>query len=93
VNFNTVARAYRMLDEAGLISTQQGRGTYILERPSADTQVKLRHELMKSLTQHYLAEARHLGLTEDEVRQDFEREFQAWQANRLTPEPEDEEKE
>lgn len=31
VNFNTVARAYRMLDEAGLISTQQGRGTYILE--------------------------------------------------------------
>jgi GntR family transcriptional regulator len=27
VNFNTVARAYRMLDEAGLISTQQSRGT------------------------------------------------------------------
>jgi len=31
VNFNTVARAYRMLDDAGLISTQQGRGTYLLE--------------------------------------------------------------
>ena len=31
VNFNTVARAYRMLDEAGVISTQQGRGTYVLE--------------------------------------------------------------
>jgi GntR family transcriptional regulator len=31
VNFNTVARAYRLLDEAGLISTQQGRGTYILD--------------------------------------------------------------
>ena len=31
VNFNTIARAYRILDEAGLISTQQGRGTYILE--------------------------------------------------------------
>ncbi|HUH95745.1 MAG TPA: GntR family transcriptional regulator, partial [Anaerolineales bacterium] len=26
INFNTVARAYRLLDEAGLISTQQGRG-------------------------------------------------------------------
>src|SRR5512133_2358803 len=25
VNFNTVARAYRMLDEAGLISTQRGQ--------------------------------------------------------------------
>lgn len=32
VNFNTIARAYRVLDNAGLISTQQGRGTYILER-------------------------------------------------------------
>jgi GntR family transcriptional regulator len=31
VNFNTVARAYRLLDEAGMISTQQGRGTYICE--------------------------------------------------------------
>jgi len=30
VNFNTVARAYRMLDEAGVISTQHGRGTYVL---------------------------------------------------------------
>jgi GntR family transcriptional regulator len=29
VNFNTVARAYRILDENGIISTQQGRGTYI----------------------------------------------------------------
>ena len=32
VNFNTVARAYRALDEAGWLSTQRGRGTYILEK-------------------------------------------------------------
>ena len=32
VNFNTIARAYRLLDEAGLISTQRGRGTYLLVR-------------------------------------------------------------
>jgi GntR family transcriptional regulator len=93
VNFNTVARAYRMLDEAGLISTQQGRGTYILERPSTATQEKLRHELLNSLTQHYLEEAYRLGLTAEEVRQDFEREFQAWQEDGMKPEPVDEEKE
>ena len=29
VNFNTVARAYRLLDIEGWISSQQGRGTYI----------------------------------------------------------------
>lgn len=33
INFNTVARAYRDLDREGWISTQQGRGTYVLERP------------------------------------------------------------
>ncbi len=27
VNWNTVARAYRVLDKTGLISTQRGRGT------------------------------------------------------------------
>lgn len=38
VNFNTIARAYRMLDDAGLISTQQGRGTYIIEPWSEERQ-------------------------------------------------------
>lgn len=42
VNFNTVARAYRMLDEARLISTQQGRGTYILEQPGEDLKQKIK---------------------------------------------------
>lgn len=37
VNFNTVARAYRMLDYAGIINTQQGRGTYILPENKIET--------------------------------------------------------
>ena len=41
VNFNTVARAYRILDEAGLISTQLGRGTYIWEPPTEAALKKL----------------------------------------------------
>jgi len=56
VNFNTVARAYRILDEAGLISTQQGRGTYILEQPSPDAAAALRHEVLAALTRRWLAE-------------------------------------
>lgn len=31
INFSTVARAYHILDERKLISTQRGRGTYIWE--------------------------------------------------------------
>lgn len=32
VNFNTVARAYRLLDQQGWISTQHGRGTFVLSQ-------------------------------------------------------------
>jgi len=74
VNFNTIARAYRMLDEAGLISTQQGRGTYIWETPSPEASQKLRLEGLNELTRRYLAEAAALGFSLDEVRQNFEEE-------------------
>jgi GntR family transcriptional regulator len=30
INFNTVARAYRVLDQEGWITTRQGRGTFVL---------------------------------------------------------------
>lgn len=34
INFSTVARAYHILDEQRLISTQRGRGTYIWDDTS-----------------------------------------------------------
>ena len=49
VNFNTVARAYRLLDEAGIISTQQGRGTYILDVPPPERTDKLRQQALQAL--------------------------------------------
>jgi GntR family transcriptional regulator len=69
VNFNTVARAYRILDEARIISTQQGRGTYITEIPPPDVSERLRHESLEALTQRFIAEAIRLGFSEREVSQ------------------------
>jgi GntR family transcriptional regulator len=69
VNFNTVARAYRMLDEVRIISTQQGRGTYITEKPPLEVSEKLRHESLTALTQRFIAEAVRLGFSEKEVSQ------------------------
>jgi GntR family transcriptional regulator len=63
VNFNTVARAYRLLDESRLISTQQGRGTYIWEPPSEETTSQLRKESLKALAQHFVQEAAHMGFS------------------------------
>jgi GntR family transcriptional regulator len=68
VNFNTVARAYRLLDEAGIISTQQGRGTYILDVPSPERTDKLRQQALETLTRDYLNEALRLGCSLLEIK-------------------------
>lgn len=72
VNFNTVARAYRLLDEAGLISTQQGRGTYIWETPSLEKIERLRHQELESLTRRYLLDAKRLSFSPLEIQSAFE---------------------
>lgn len=69
VNFNTVARAYRLLDEVHIISTQQGRGTYITEIPPPEVKEKLRHESLEALTERFVSEAFRLGFSEREVSQ------------------------
>lgn len=69
VNFNTIARAYRMLDEAGLISTQQGRGTYILEPGSGHNAAALREDILAGHARRYIREAAQLGFSLDEIRQ------------------------
>lgn len=68
VNFNTIARAYRLLDEAGVISTQQGRGTYILEVPPPERTDKLRQQALEALTRDYLNDALRLGCSPEEIR-------------------------
>ena len=67
INFNTVARAYRLLDEASIISTQQGRGTYILDVPPPERTDKLRQQALEALTRNYLNEALRLGCDSDEI--------------------------
>jgi GntR family transcriptional regulator len=69
VNFNTIARSYRILDEMGIISTQQGRGTYILSVPPPEVSKEIRRKSLLALTQHYLIDAERLGASADELSQ------------------------
>ena len=78
VNFNTVARAYRLLDEARIISTQQGRGTYITEIQPPKVSERLRQESFKALTQRYIAEAFRLGFSKEEVNQMVRDQSKSW---------------
>ncbi|MEA2008308.1 MAG: GntR family transcriptional regulator [Chloroflexota bacterium] len=67
INFNTVARVYRLLDAEGLISTQHGRGTFILGSSNEERAAKLREEDFERLTQTYLSESMNLGYTVAEI--------------------------
>jgi len=87
VNFNTIARAYRMLDEEGLISTQHGRGTYILPSPTEANGERLRRQDIEWLTRHFLNEAASLEYSAEEVKEIFDRNFNQW-IERGTPPPE-----
>ena len=78
VNFNTIARAYRMLDEEGLISTQHGRGTYILSPPTKENGEKLRRQDLEWLTRHYLNEAYNLGYSAEDVSAIFMDTVNLW---------------
>jgi GntR family transcriptional regulator len=85
VNFNTVARAYRMLDDEGLISTQHGRGTYILPLPSKRNGELLRRQDLDWLTRHYLNETVQLGYSADEVNQIVSEYIQLWEETGSPP--------
>jgi len=78
VNFNTIARAYRLLDEAGIISTQQGRGTYILEAPSAEASEQLKRQTLEGLTRRYLADAVRLGNSPQDTLQILKEHVEKW---------------
>jgi GntR family transcriptional regulator len=79
VNFNTVARAYRLLDEEGVISTQHGRGTYILSPTSAKDARRSRQQQLALLTKNLVEEAEQLGFTLKEVRAVVKEQLKIWE--------------
>lgn len=86
VNFNTIARAYRILDEARIISTQQGRGTYITEKPPPNISEKLRRETLEALTHRYISEAMRLEFSKSEIRQMVSDQLKAWKESQESDE-------
>jgi GntR family transcriptional regulator len=77
VNHNTVARAYRLLDEAGVISTQHGRGTYLVEQPSEDSRQRLRQEVLENIVRRFMEELDRCGFTAPEAVTEIDARLQA----------------
>ena len=67
VNYNTVGRAYLLLDQEGIISTQQGRGTYIATRLDEAQIQKLRLDKLRSMIGQATQDALVLGYSREEI--------------------------
>ena len=78
INPNTVARAYDILDGDNVITTQQGRGTYVRERPDAAHLTRMRQDQLKSLMDNLVSKALSQGYTADEIRDAFETQLTRW---------------
>lgn len=81
VNPNTVARAYRELETAGIVEKRRTAGTYIAEQGSP----LARRERVKILTERIdtlLAEASHMGVTFDDVMKLVQQRYTAIQSTR-----------
>jgi GntR family transcriptional regulator len=87
INFNTVARAYRLLDEEQIISTQHGRGTFILKPTSEEDSQRMRRKDLVRLLNAFLGEANMLGFEPDEVRAVVEENLDLWEKNGSPPDP------
>jgi len=69
INYNTVGRAYLILDQEGVISTQQGRGTYVASRLDEGQVRKLRMGKLRSMFGQVVREAHVLGYSREEIEQ------------------------
>lgn len=86
INFSTVARAYRILDEQRLISTQRGRGTFI-EEPAVPGRAQLQEnkisysaiEKLARLAQGFIREAAQSGASPEQIEQAFRQQLEGWQ--------------
>ena len=77
VNFNTIARAYRMLDEAGLISTQRERGTYVLSADE-ESQSRARKTItLETQIEQFLSTLHKQGYSSEEMASCFADSLQA----------------
>jgi GntR family transcriptional regulator len=66
LNPNTVARAYRELERAGVFATRRGAGTVVAERAVERARMECRQELVGRV-ERLVGEARQVGLELDEL--------------------------
>ena len=67
INFNTVARAYRNLAQAGLVTTLRGRGTTIQMASHERQNEGVKEDSLHILVRNFVSMARQLGYAPQEI--------------------------
>ncbi|HZY41468.1 MAG TPA: GntR family transcriptional regulator [Anaerolineae bacterium] len=78
IHTNTVARAYDLLDQDGVISAQQGRGTYIARQADHPQLRQHRHDALQAMIDRTVLEALSLGYSHQEIAASFDRTLKDW---------------
>jgi GntR family transcriptional regulator len=71
INFNTIARVYRRLDQQGYVSSHHGRGCYVLDREVPLEEA--RRQRFADLAENFVNQALELGIKKDEIRSEVVR--------------------
>lgn len=72
INPNTAARAYNELEIRGIVTTQQGTGTFISDRKLKISQVE-REQMLEEITRSMLTKARAYGFQVSELVEAIQR--------------------
>ncbi len=78
VDRNTVVRAYRVLEREGVISLQQGRGTFIKTHAQNPDLARHRRDRLELIVGESITRALSLGYTPEEIEQAFQARMSEW---------------
>jgi GntR family transcriptional regulator len=73
VNPNTVQRAYREMEQAQLVETLRGQGTFIRDNPSLFKGIQ--RQMAQELLDNFLREMRSIGFTHEEILELIKKEL------------------
>jgi GntR family transcriptional regulator len=73
VNPNTVIKAYTELERLGILTTEQGSGTYVAPLPAVALSTAERHAKLKALCSEFLGQVAQYGFGPDDVIQAIRR--------------------
>ncbi len=82
VNPNTVGRAYLELEREGILSSQQGRGTFVATSPQDQRLAQEREERLVTLASRALIEALSRGYSPTQIEAAFSAQLARWRDER-----------